>query len=160
MILRGGWSRLHKTGNTTLLSIPLSWFSKRQISPQIPCQTCSFTKLFWYNWKQHRGRNSLSGRYHTVLPLPWLRSFCLLSLSLQAGSSNWLQRSKHTQNLLQPKILSLPINFSTPWKKKKESLSFRKTFFLSSVLTVARPQCKSSPSPVQNDAHPRYRMYI
>lgn len=103
--------------------------SKRRISPQIPHQAHSFTQLFWYNWEQCRGRNSLSGSYHTVLPLPWLRSFCLPPLSLQVGSNIWLQRIKRTENLLQPKTLSLPINSSTHGKEKKRISLFWKNIF-------------------------------
>lgn len=88
-------------------------------------------------WKADQCPDPTSGtQLHTVVlmkpsssekELPeWQLSHCaatalaeefLPSWSLQAGSNNWLQRIKWTQNFLQSKTLSLPINFSTHWKK-------------------------------------------
>lgn len=92
----------------------------------------------------------------TALAEELLPSFFMLGATIGCKESN--EHRICSNRRLCPCLLIFP---HTERRKNKKNLCLlEEHFFLFSLLTVAGPQCQSSPSPAHNDAHPSYWMYI
>lgn len=131
------WFCSHRTGTQHFLPPFYQDSLEGRSVPRRPTKH-SFTQWSWCN-PVAQMRSSLSGSCHTVLPLPWPRSFCCKGSNEHRISSN--QR------------LCLYLLIFPHTERSKKYLSLLELFF-SSILTVARPKCQSSSSP----AHLRYWM--
>lgn len=147
------WRILLTQNRNTPLPSPFYQDSLAGRSMPRPHTKHSFTQHCWCNPVAQR-RSSLSDSCHTVLPLPWLRSLCLLGHCKLGATTGCKGPNEHRISSNQRLCLYLLIFPHT--ERSKKYLSLLELFFplFSSIWTVDRPKCHSSSPP----AHLRYWM--